>query len=200
MHHIVQGALTVSDYVRYCANVSRPPLEPPEDASGDARDAGMSSNAGTNSKAGIRRGSGNSNGHVADSTLKRPVGIAILSGILAAEATALLVAAVWFIIGLFSGAPVGSFWSAVFLLVLLLAFSAWLYAMAYFLFRAFRWPRAGALLAQLFVLTLGFPALTGGLTVVGLLMLIPAATAIVLLFDKRVVGFASRTSGGPPTL
>lgn len=160
----------------------------------------MNSNAGTNSKAGIRRGSGNSNGPVADGTLKRPVGIAILSGILAAEATALLVAAVWFIIGLASGAPVGSFWSAVFLLVLLLAFSAWLYAMAYFLFRAFRWPRAGAFLAQLFVLTLGFPALTGGLTVVGLLMLIPAATAIVLLFDKRVVGFASRSSGGPPTL
>lgn len=200
MHHIVQGALTVSDYVRYCANVSRPPLEPPEDASGDARDAGPNNNAGTNSNAGIQRSSENSNGHAAGTTLKRPVGIAIVSGILAAEATALLVAAVWFIIGLVSGAPLGSFWSAVFLLVLLLAFSAWLFAMAYFLFRAFRWPRAGAFLAQLFVLTLGFPALTGGLTVVGLLMLIPAATAIVLLFDKRVVGFASRSSGGPPAL
>lgn len=194
MHHIDRRALTVSDYVRYCANVSRPPLEPPEDASGDARDAGLNSNAG------LRHSSGNSNGHAAASTLKRPVGIAILSGILAAEATALLVAAAWFIIGLVSGAPVGSFWSAVFLLVLLLAFSAWLLAMAYFLFRAFRWPRAGAFLAQLFVLILGFPALTGGLTVVGLLMLIPAATAIVLLFDKRVVGFASRSSGGPPAL
>ena len=194
MHHIDRRALTVSDYVRYCANVSRPPLEPPEDASGDSRDAGL------NSSAGLRRSSGNSNGHAAASTLKRPVGIAILSGILAAEATALLVAAAWFIIGLVSGAPVGSFWSAVFLLVLLLAFSAWLLAMAYFLFRAFRWPRAGAFLAQLFVLILGFPALTGGLTVVGLLMLIPAATAIVLLFDKRVVGFASRSSGGPPAL
>lgn len=200
MHHIDWGALTVSDYVRYCANVSRPPVEPPEDASGDARDAGLNSNSGLNSNARIGRSSAIGSGHAAGSTLQRPVGIAILSGILAAEATALLVAAVWFIIGLVSGAPIGSFWSAVFLLVLLLAFSAWLYAMAYFLFRAFRWPRAGAFLAQLFVLTLGFPALTGGLTVVGLLMLIPAATAIVLLFDKRVVGFASRTRGGPPAL
>lgn len=200
MHHIVQGALTVSDYVRYCANVSRPPLEPPEDASGDARDAGMNSKPGMNSNAGIHRRPVSNDGAAAGSRLTRPVGIAILSSILAAEATALLVAAVWFIIGLVSGAPTGSFWSAVFLLVLLLVFSAWLYAMAYFLFRAFRWPRAGAFLAQLFVLTLGFPALTGGLTVVGLLMLVPAATAIVLLFDKRVVSFASRTGGGPPAL
>jgi hypothetical protein len=199
MHHIVQGALTVSDYVRYCANVSRPPLEPPEDASGNRRNTGMSSDAGINGSAEIRRTPAANHSDAADKQ-KRPVGIAVLSGILAAEGTALLVAAAWFIIGLVSGAPTGSFWSAVFLLVLLLAFSAWLYAMAYFLFRAYRWPRAGAFLAQLFVLTLGFPALTGGLTLIGLLMLVPAATAIVLLFDKRVVSFASRTGGGPPAL
>ncbi|MGX9900402.1 hypothetical protein ACW0JT_11755 [Arthrobacter sp. SA17] len=42
--------------------------------------------------------------------------------------------------------------------------------------------------------------MTGGLTLIGLLMLIPAATAIVLLFDKRVVSFASRSGGGPPAL
>lgn len=199
MHHIVQGALTVSDYVRYCANVSRPSLEPPEDASGNDRNTGMGSDAGMNSSAETRRTPEANDAGPAD-TQKRPVGIAVVSGILAAEATALLVAAGWFIIGLVSGAPTGSFWSAVFLLVLLLAFSAWLYAMAYFLFRAYRWPRAGAFLAQLFVLTLGFPALTGGLTLIGLLMLVPAATAIVLLFDKRVVSFASRSGGGPPAL
>ena len=200
MHHIGRGALTVSDYVRYCANVSRPPLEPPEDASGHDLNAGMDSTAGVNGSAGIRRNPGANDGDAASSIQRRPVGIAILSGIVAAEATALLVAAASFVIQLVSRAPTGSFWSAVFLLVLLLAFSAWLYAMAYFLFRAFRWPRAGAFLAQLFVLTLGFPALTGGLTFIGLLMLIPAATAIVLLFDKRVVRFASRSGGGPPAL
>jgi zinc transporter ZupT len=160
----------------------------------------MDSSAGGNGSAGTRRDPGVSDGNAAGSAQRRPVGIAILSGILAAEATALLVAAASFVIQLVSGAPTGSFWSAVFLLVLLLAFSAWLYAMAYFLFRAFRWPRAGAFLAQLFVLTLGFPALAGGLTLIGLLMLIPAATAIVLLFDKRVVSFASRSGGGPPAV
>ncbi|MGX9900401.1 hypothetical protein ACW0JT_11750 [Arthrobacter sp. SA17] len=91
----------------------------------------MSSDAGMSS-AEIRHTPAGNDANAAD-TQKRPVGIAVLSGILAAEATALLVAAAWFIIGLVSGAPTGSFWSAVFLLVLLLAFSAWLYAMAYYL-------------------------------------------------------------------
>jgi hypothetical protein len=93
-----------------------------------------------------------------------------------------------------------SFWGAVFTLGLLLAFAAWLYAVAVFLFRGFRWPRAGALVAQLFVLTIGFPTLTGGFPVAGTAMLIPAATAIILLFDKRVIRFASRAASAPPAL
>jgi hypothetical protein len=31
-------------------------------------------------------------------------------------------------------------------------------------------------------------------------MLIPALTVIVLLFDKRVIAFASRAAGAPPAL
>ena len=67
-----------------------------------------------------------------------------------------------------------SFWGAVFTLGLLLAFSVWLFAVARFLLRGFRWPRAGALVAQLFVLTIGFPTLTGGYPLAGLAMLVPA--------------------------
>lgn len=93
-----------------------------------------------------------------------------------------------------------SFWGAVFTLGLLLAFSAWLYAVAVFLFRGFRWPRAGALVAQLFVLTIGVPTLTGGYPLAGLAMLVPAAVSIVLLFDKRVIQYASRAAGAPPAL
>ena len=130
----------------------------------------------------------------------RPRAIAVISGIVAAEATALLGAAVWYGFQLVSGAPVMSFWGAVFTLGLLLAFASWLYAVAVFLFRGFRWPRAGALVAQLFVLTIGFPTLTGGLPVAGAAMLIPAATAIVLLFDKRVIRFASRAASDSPAL
>ena len=130
----------------------------------------------------------------------RPRAVAVISGIVAAEATALLGAAAWYGFQLASGAPVMSFWGAIFTLGLLLAFASWLYAVAVFLFRGFRWPRAGALVAQLFVLTIGFPTLTGGLPVAGAAMLIPAATAIVLLFDKRVIRFASRAASAPPAL
>jgi hypothetical protein len=118
----------------------------------------------------------------------------------AVEATALLTAAGWYGSQLISGAPVLSFWGAVFTLGLLLGFAVWLLAVARFLFRGYRWPRAGALVVQLLVLTIGFPTLTGGYPLAGLAMLVPAAVAIVLLFDKRVISFASRTGGAPPAL
>ena len=130
----------------------------------------------------------------------RPRGIVVIAVVVALEATALLVAAVWYGTQLLTGAPVLSFWGAVFTLCLLLAFSVWLFAVARFLLRGFRWPRAGALVAQVFVLTIGFPTLTGGYPLAGLAMLIPAVTAIVLLFDKRVIAFASRAAGAPPAL
>lgn len=130
----------------------------------------------------------------------RPAGIVVLAVIVGLEATALLAAAGWYGTQLLTGAPVLSFWGAVFTLGLLLAFSGWLYAVARFLLRGYRWTRAGALVAQLFVLTIGFPTLTGGYPLAGLAMLVPAATAIVLLFDKRVIAYASRAGGAPPAL
>jgi hypothetical protein len=130
----------------------------------------------------------------------RPAGIAVLAAIVALEAAALLAAAAWYGTQLLTGAPVLSFWGAVFTLGLLLAFAGWLFAVARFLFRGYRWPRAGALVAQLFVLTIGFPTMTGGYPIAGLAMLVPAAAAIVLLFDKRVISFASRVGGAPPAL
>jgi 4-amino-4-deoxy-L-arabinose transferase-like glycosyltransferase len=83
----------------------------------------------------------------------------------------------------------------VFTLGLLLAFSTWLFAVSHFLFRGYRWTRAAALVAQLFVLTIGFPTVTGGLLLPGLAMLIPAVAAIIFLFQKDVVAYASRTGG-----
>ncbi len=96
--------------------------------------------------------------------------------------------------------PVLSFWGAVFTLGLLLAFSAWLYAVAVFLFRGYRWTRAAALVAQLFVLTIGFPSISGGVVIPGLLMVIPAIIATLLLFSSKVIGFATRTGNPAPTL
>ena len=131
---------------------------------------------------------------------ERPRSVVVISSIVAVEAAALLAAAAWYGFQLVAGAPVLSFWGAVFTLALLLAFASWLSAVAVFLYRGFRWPRAGALVAQLFVLTIGFPTLTGGYPLAGAAMLIPAAAAIVLLFDKRVIRYASRPAGTPPAL
>jgi hypothetical protein len=165
--------------------VSRPP-ENPANSSPDPSEHGFSSQRGRDPSEPSAGG--------------RPRAIVVIALIAVAEATALLVAAGWYAYGLASGAPVQSFWGAVFTLGLLLAFSAWLYAVGHFLFRGYRWTRAAALVAQLFVLTIGFPTLTGGLVLAGLAMLVPAATAVVLLFDKRVISYASRTGGSPPAL
>lgn len=130
----------------------------------------------------------------------RPGAVPIIAAIVAAEATALLGAAVWYGYHLLAGSPVLSFWGAVFTLGLLLAFSAWLFVVAVFHLRGYRWTRAAALVAQLFVLTVGFPTLSGGLIPAGVAMVVPAVLALVLLFNSRVISYASRTGGGPPAL
>ncbi|UVJ41631.1 hypothetical protein NVV90_13845 [Arthrobacter sp. CJ23] len=124
----------------------------------------------------------------------------IVSLVVVAEALTLLGAAAVYGYQLAIGAPVASFAGAVFTLVLLLGFSAWLFATGLFLFRGYRWTRAAALVAQLFVLTIGVPTLTGGLVLPGLAMVLPALAGIVFLFDKKVIAFASRTGGSAPVL
>jgi len=181
--HSLAAPSHLDDYVRYCASVSRASENPSEPAdNGDGLPARIPA------------------GDSGSSVPARPSGILVIVIVVALEATALLVAAVWYGSQLLTGAPVLSFWGAVFTLGLLLAFSAWLFAVATFLFRGYRWPRAGALVAQLFTLTIGFPTMTGGYPLAGLAMLLPAVLAIVLLFDKRVIAFASRAGGAPPAL
>ena len=124
----------------------------------------------------------------------------VVALVVAVEATVLLAAAGSYGYQLAVGSPVLSFWGAVFTLVLLLAFSVWLYSVAVFLYRGYRWTRAAALVAQLFALTIGFPTLSSGLLIHGLAMLLPAITAIVLLFQNKVLRYASRTGGSTPAL
>lgn len=179
--HWLAVPVHLADHVRYCASVSRAANNP----SKPGRDGDSS---------------GPPPGDARTGTHGRPPGILIIAVIVAVEATALLAAAGWYGSQLLTGAPVLSFWGAVFTLGLLLAFSAWLYAVATFLFRGYRWPRAGALVAQLFTLTIGFPTMSGGYPLAGLAMVVPAVVAIVLLFDKRVISFTSRAGGSPPAL
>ncbi|WP_441858358.1 hypothetical protein [Pseudarthrobacter sp. YAF2] len=129
-----------------------------------------------------------------------PAAARVVALIAGAEAIALLVAAAWYGYELFTGSPVLSFWGAVFTLGLLLAFSAWLFAVSVFLYRGYRWTRAAALVAQLFVLAIGVPTLTSGLVLAGLAMVVPAGIAIVLLFSNKVISHASRTGSPPPAL
>ncbi|OFI39829.1 hypothetical protein BIU82_01925 [Arthrobacter sp. SW1] len=133
--------------------------------------------------------------HSAPGTGPRPLGIIVISAVVLLEALALLVAAGLYAFQLLTGAPVASFWGAVFTLGLLLAFSLWLFAVGHFLFRGYRWTRAAALVAQLFVLTIGVPTITGGLPLAGLAMVVPALAAIIFLFEKKVLAFASRSGG-----
>ncbi|QCB96943.1 hypothetical protein E5206_08400 [Arthrobacter sp. PAMC25564] len=170
--------------------MSRPPVNP-----SDPADNSPGAPAGV-----PEGGSAAESGGVPAAGAARPAGVLIVSIVVALEATALLAAAGWYGVQLLTAAPVLSFWGAVFTLGLLLAFSTWLFAVARFLFRGYRWPRAGALVAQIFALTIGFPTLTGGYPLAGLAMLVPAAAAIVLLFDKGVIAFASRAGGAPPAL
>lgn len=129
-----------------------------------------------------------------------PGAATVVAVVAAAEATALLAAAAFYAYELLTGSPVLSFWGALFTMGLLLAFSAWLYAVAVFLYRGYRWTRAAALVAQLFILTIGVPALTSGLVLAGLAMVVPAAIATVLLFSNKVINHASRTGSAPPAL
>jgi hypothetical protein len=165
--------------------VSRPPLNPAHDPAVPGDDG---EGAGPSSSVGASDGG------------KRPVGIVVISLVVALEALALLTAAALYAYQLAIGAPVASFWGAVFTLGLLLAFSAWLFAVGHYLFRGYRWTRAAALVAQFFVLTIGFPTMTGGLVLAGIAMVVPALAGIVLLFDKRVIAFASRMGGSRAAL
>ncbi|WP_308813059.1 hypothetical protein [Arthrobacter sp. PAMC25284] len=170
--------------------MSRPPLNPSDSPENSNEDSAASTGDGQ---------AGPGNGGAGDQPV-RPGGIVVIAAIVALEAAALLLAAGWYGWQLVTGAPVLSFWGAVFTLALLLALSTWLFAVARFLLRGYRWPRAGALVAQLLVLTIGFPTATGGYAAAGAAMLVPAAAAIVLLFDKRVVAYTSRVGDAPPAL
>ncbi|MFJ5860531.1 hypothetical protein ACIQCM_03840 [Pseudarthrobacter sp. NPDC092439] len=171
--------------------MSRPPADPAD--SSPNQDPGRRPNAGL-------PGQGRPDNDGPAAARDRPGAVTTIAAIVAAEATALLGVAVWYGYNLLTGSPVLSFWGAVFTLALLLAFSAWLFAVATFHFRGYRWTRAAALVAQLFVLTIGFPTLSGGLIAAGAAMVVPAVLALVLLFHSRVISYASRTGGGTPAL
>ncbi len=117
----------------------------------------------------------------------------VISLVLVLEALALLGAAAWFVYGLMTQTPL-SMGGAIFQLVLLLLLAGWLLAAGHFFFRGYRWTRAAALVWQLFVIVIAFPTFTSGLILPGLLLLLPAAVVLLLIFTRPVTDYLSKGS------
>lgn len=124
----------------------------------------------------------------------RPGAVALISAILVFEALALLGVAGWYIYNLINSTAT-SFGGAVFSLFLIVLVAVWLLVVGHFFFRGMRWTRAAALVWQLFMIVIAVPTLQGGVVLVGLVLLLPAAAVILLLFSKPVIAWTSRTSG-----
>lgn len=131
--------------------------------------------------------------------VSRPRSVLVIAIVLILEAVALIVTAVGFVAALLEPDPV-LVGGSVFMVVLLLLVAAALVAMARKLAGGFRWPRSPSLVVQLFLVILAFPYFTAGSPLIGLLLILPAAAVIVLLFSKPVVDFTVRTTGSGRTL
>ncbi|MBL0704899.1 hypothetical protein [Sinomonas cellulolyticus] len=126
----------------------------------------------------------------------RPWTLVALVAIVLLEAAVLAGFAVFYLVSLVAGAAATSPGGAAFTLVLLAAFAAWLATAGLSLWRGRRWPRSAVLVTQLFALTIGVPTLTSGVVGFGLAILIPAAAALILLFERRVLSITQ--GSGPP--
>ena len=120
----------------------------------------------------------------------------LIAAIVVLEAIALLALAGWFVYNLFTASPT-SMGGAVFTTVLLAAAGIWLLIVGHFFFRGFRWSRAGVLVFQLFAIVIAVPTLQSGVVLTGLLLLVPAAAVLLVLFTKPVIAHTSRISGEP---
>ena len=124
----------------------------------------------------------------------RPGAVALISAVLVFEALALLGVAGWYVYNLINSTAT-SLGGAVFSLFLIVLVAVWLLVVGHFFFRGMRWTRAAALVWQLFMIVIAVPTLQGGVVLVGLVLLLPAAAVILLLFSKPVIAWTSLTSG-----
>lgn len=123
---------------------------------------------------------------------RRPLGVYVVAGVVGLEALALAVIGVVSIVSALS-TPMHSAASGVFLIVLLLALSAGLGAVAFNAFKGMRWTRSAAFVWQLLMVAIAVPALLEGNTLLGLAMVLPAVAAAYFLFTPKVVEFSQRT-------
>lgn len=122
----------------------------------------------------------------------RPREIAVLAGTVLLEALALAVAGLRLVWTLLFEQPL-TVGGTVFLVLVLLVGALWLLHVGRGLWRGFRWPRAAALVVQLFVLVLALPLLQAGQWAPGLVLAAPAVVVLLLLFRPAVLAWTSRT-------
>lgn len=122
----------------------------------------------------------------------RPREIPVLVGAVLAEALVLVGAGVLLAGTLLFGRPATVGGTAV-LVVVLLAGALWLLHVGRGLWRGFRWPRAAALVVQVFLLVVALPLLQAGQWAAGLVPAAPAVLVLVLLFRPAVLAWTSRT-------
>lgn len=129
----------------------------------------------------------------------RPLGVYVISGVLALQALAVGFIAAVSIISAFT-TPMASVASGVFFIVLLAGLAAGLAAVAVNAFRGMRWTRSAAFVWQLLMLAIGVPALLEGNFLLGGAMVVPAVATAYFLFTPTVVEFSQRSTSQPPVL
>lgn len=122
----------------------------------------------------------------------RPREIAVLTGVVLLEALALAAAGLRLVWTLLFEQPL-TVGGTVFLVLVLLGGALWLLHVGRGLWRGFRWPRAAALVVQLFLLVLALPLLRAGQWGPGLVPAVPAVVVLLLLFRPAVLAWTSRT-------
>ncbi len=122
----------------------------------------------------------------------RPRAVSILTGVVLLEALALAGAALRLVRTLLFEEPL-TVGGTVFLTAVFLGGALWLWRVGRALWRGYRWPRAAALVVQLFLLVLALPLLQSGQWTAGLVPAVPAVVVLVLLFRPGVLAWTSRT-------
>ena len=131
--------------------------------------------------------------------LRRPAAVGVLALVLLGEALALAALALGYLRSLLGPDPL-SVGGAVFMIVFLLLLAAGIMAAAGGLLRGYRWPRTPSMVLQVFLVIFSVSFLSAGAVAAGIVLFIPAGTALLLLFTRPVVAFTVRNTGNTRTL
>lgn len=117
----------------------------------------------------------------------RPPAVVAVSLVLLLQALGVLAAAAGF--GLQVGTGSLNLGGQVFLIVLMAAAGAWIGAVGLGLWRGRPWVRAATVVIEMFAVILSISFFSAGNALMGVLFLLPAAVALVLMFSRQVASY-----------